>query len=145
ERGRLLAAARAERRRPDLDARVRHAEAVIAADPGAPHTVRSLAGAVALSPSRFAHLFTEQLGRSPMRALREARLLHAARLLEATELPVERVAAASGFTSAFHFSRVFRQRYGTPPGAYRKGIARSAGDAGDVGDPEHAGEAAGSS
>ncbi|MFJ1533951.1 helix-turn-helix domain-containing protein [Streptomyces mirabilis] len=144
----LLAAARAERRRPDLDARVRHAEAVISADPGAPHTVRSLAGTVALSPSRFAHLFTEQLGRSPMRALREARLLHAARLLEATELPVERVAAASGFTSAFHFSRVFRQRYGTPPGAYRKGTARGAGDAGDVGDagdPENAGEAAGSS
>lgn len=80
-----------------------------------------------------------------MRALREARLLHAARLLEATELPVERVAAASGFTSAFHFSRVFRQRYGTPPGAYRKDTARSAGDAGDVGDPENAGEAAGSS
>jgi AraC family transcriptional regulator of arabinose operon len=77
-----------------------------------------------------------------MRALRESRLLHAARLLEATELPVERVAAASGFTSAFHFSRVFRQRYGTPPGAYRKGTARSAANAGD---PEVAGEASGSS
>ncbi|MCX5182170.1 helix-turn-helix domain-containing protein [Streptomyces sp. NBC_00268] len=141
----LLAAARAERSRPDLDARVRHAEAVMAADPGAPHTVRSLAAAVALSPSRFAHLFTEQLGRSPMRALRESRLLHAARLLEATELPVERVAAASGFTSAFHFSRVFRQRYGTPPGAYRKGTARSAANAGDPEDTGEAGEAAGSS
>ncbi|MGW3851087.1 helix-turn-helix domain-containing protein, partial [Streptomyces fagopyri] len=98
------------------------AEALIAADPGAAHTVRSLAAAVALSPSRFAHLFTEQLGRSPMRALREARLLHAARLLEATELPVERVAAASGFTSAPHFHRAFRQRYGTPPGGYRRAV-----------------------
>ncbi|MGW3629399.1 hypothetical protein ACWD7F_04430 [Streptomyces sp. NPDC005122] len=35
-----------------------------------------------------------------MRAPREARLLPAARLLEATGLPVARVAAASGFTSA---------------------------------------------
>ncbi|MHA5047781.1 helix-turn-helix domain-containing protein [Streptomyces sp. SD15] len=120
----LLTTARVERRRPDVDARVRRAEALIAADPSAPHTVRSLAEAVSLSPSRFAHLFTEQLGRSPMRALREARLLHAARLLEATRLPVERVAAASGFTSAFHFNRVFRQRYGTPPGAYRTRTAR---------------------
>ncbi|MFI6491521.1 helix-turn-helix domain-containing protein [Streptomyces sp. NPDC050564] len=119
----LLTTARAERRHPDLDARIRRAESLIAADPSAPHTVRSLAGAVALSPSRFAHLFSEQLGRSPMRALRDARLLHAARLLEATELSVERVAAASGFTSAFHFNRVFRQRYGTPPGAYRSGTA----------------------
>jgi AraC family transcriptional regulator of arabinose operon len=56
-----------------------------------------------------------------MRALREARLRHAARLLEVTDLTVERVAAASGFPSPFHFSRVFRERYGVPPGAYRAG------------------------
>lgn len=82
-----------------------------------------------------------------MRALREARLVHAARLLEATELPVERVAAASGFTSAFHFSRVFRQRYGTPPGAYRKDTARSAGTrvTRGCGESGECGEAAGSS
>jgi AraC family transcriptional regulator, arabinose operon regulatory protein len=103
------------------DPRVRRAEALIAADPGAPHTVRSLAERVALSPSRFAHLFTQQLGHSPMRALREARLRHAARLLEGTDLSVERVAAASGFMSPFHFNRVFRARYGVPPGAYRAG------------------------
>ena len=90
-----------------------------AADPAAPHTVRSLAEQVALSPSRFAHLFTRQIGQSPMRALREARLRHAARLLESTDLSVERVAAASGFASPFHFNRVFRERYGRPPGAYR--------------------------
>jgi AraC family transcriptional regulator, arabinose operon regulatory protein len=109
---------------PDADARVRRAEELIAADPGAPHTVRSLAEGVALSPSRFAHLFTLRTGRSPMRALREARLRHAARLLEVTDLTVERVAAASGFSSPFHFSRVFRERYGVPPGAYRAGARR---------------------
>jgi AraC family transcriptional regulator of arabinose operon len=32
---------------------------------------------------------------------------------------VERVAVASGFASPFHFNRVFRARYGRPPGAYR--------------------------
>lgn len=105
--------------REGVDDRVRRAEALVAADPGAPHTVRSLAEHVALSPSRFAHLFTRQAGRSPMRALREARLRHAARLLEGTDLSVERVAAASGFASPFHFNRVFRERYGMPPGAYR--------------------------
>ncbi|MFI5675223.1 helix-turn-helix domain-containing protein [Streptomyces cellulosae] len=106
---------------PGVDPRVRRAQELIAADPAAPHTVRSLAAAVALSPSRFAHLFSQQLGRSPMRALREARLHHAARLLEGTGLPVERVAVASGFASPFHFNRVFRERYGMPPGAYRAG------------------------
>ncbi|MEU9338458.1 helix-turn-helix domain-containing protein [Streptomyces sp. NPDC048290] len=104
---------------PGVDARLLRAQAVIATDPGAPHTVASLAAAVALSPSRFAHLFAQQLGESPMRALREARLQHAARLLEGSDLPVERVAAASGFASPFHFNRVFHRRYGAPPGAYR--------------------------
>ncbi len=111
--------AAAARPEPNVDPRVRRAEELIAADPGAAHTVRSLARSVSLSPSRFAHLFTEQLGQSPMRALAHARLRHAARLLEDTVLPVERVAAASGFTSPSHFNRAFRQRYGLPPGAYR--------------------------
>ncbi|MEX3102499.1 MULTISPECIES: helix-turn-helix domain-containing protein [unclassified Streptomyces] len=117
----LLAAAPPSPVPPGADERIRRAQTLIAADPGAPHTVASLAEAVALSPSRFAHLFTEQLGMSPMRALREARLRHAARLLESTGLTAERVAAASGFASAFHFSRAFRGRYGVPPGEYRAG------------------------
>ena len=116
------AAARPPAPAADLDDRVRRAQELIAADPGAPHTVHSLAAQVALSPSRFAHLFTERVGQSPMRALREARLRHAARLLEGTGLSVERVAAACGFASPFHFTRVFRARYGSPPGAYRDGI-----------------------
>ncbi|QNP74479.1 helix-turn-helix domain-containing protein [Streptomyces roseirectus] len=116
----LLAVASLRPVPPGADERVRRAQTLIAADPGAPHTVASLAEAVALSPSRFAHLFTEQLGLSPMRALREARLRHAARLLESTALTAERVAAASGFASAFHFSRAFKARYGVPPGAYRE-------------------------
>ncbi|MFG2551000.1 helix-turn-helix domain-containing protein [Streptomyces sp. NPDC048581] len=122
--------ARTVRPGPGLDTRVRRAQALIAADPAAPHTVRSLAARVALSPSRFAHLFTQQTGQSPMRALREARLRHAARLLESTDLSVERVAAASGFVSPFHFNRVFRDRYGMPPGAYR--VGGSMVGAGDV-------------
>ncbi|MGW1215177.1 helix-turn-helix domain-containing protein [Streptomyces sp. NPDC002499] len=119
----LLTAAIARPTEPasDVDPRVRRAQALIDADPGAPHTVHSLAESVSLSPSRFAHLFARQAGRSPMRALREARLRHAARLLESTDLSVERVAAASGFVSAFHFNRVFRARFGLPPGAYRAG------------------------
>jgi AraC family transcriptional regulator of arabinose operon len=118
----LLTAARSGPRPSGADPRIRRAEDLIAADPGAPHTVRSLAESVALSPSRFAHLFTEQLGHSPMRVLHHARLRHAARLLEATELPVERVAGASGFGSPSHFSRAFRERYGVPPGEYRQGL-----------------------
>ncbi|MEW1840769.1 helix-turn-helix domain-containing protein [Nonomuraea angiospora] len=107
-------------RRPDEgDERVRRALALIAAEPGAAHSVTSLARAVALSPSRFAHLFAAETGRSPMRAVREARVRHAASLLEVTDLDVGQVAAASGFVSPFHFSRAFSREYGLPPRDYR--------------------------
>jgi AraC family transcriptional regulator, arabinose operon regulatory protein len=104
-----------------VDPRVSQVEALVVADPAAPHSVGSLAEHVALSPSRLAHLFSQQTGRTPMQAVRDARLGHAARLLERTDLPVASIAAASGFVSAFHFSRVFRARFGVPPKDYRTG------------------------
>ncbi|WP_349690865.1 helix-turn-helix domain-containing protein [Actinopolymorpha sp. B11F2] len=106
----------------EVDPRVTQVEALVVADPAAPHTVGSLADHVALSPSRLAHLFSQQTGRTPMQAVRDARLRHAARLLERTDLPVASIAAASGFVSAFHFSRVFRARFGAPPKDYRTGV-----------------------
>ncbi len=104
------------------DPRVARALALIAAEPGARHSVASLAGAVALSPSRFAHLFAAETGRTPMRAVREARVWHAARLLEATDLDIAQIATASGFVSPFHFSRAFRQEFGLSPRGYRGGL-----------------------
>lgn len=101
------------------DPRVLRAMALMTAEPAAPHTVRSLAAHVHLSPSRFAHLFASHVGYGPMRALRDVRLSHARRLLEATDLTIGQVASASGFTSQFHFSRTFRATYGRPPGVYR--------------------------
>ncbi|WP_201760910.1 MULTISPECIES: AraC family transcriptional regulator [unclassified Nonomuraea] len=101
------------------DARVRRALAIIEAEPGAPHSVASLARAVALSPSRFAHLFAEATGQTPMRVVRRARAVHAASLLEVTDLDVGQVAEACGFVSPFHFSRTFSKEYGMPPRDYR--------------------------
>lgn len=115
-------AKRGERAPDGVDPRVRQAEALLLADPAAPHSVASLAERVALSPSRLAHLFSAQLGHTPMEAVRDARLRHAARLLEMTDLPVERVAAAAGFSGPSHFSRLFRARFGAPPGAFRADV-----------------------
>ncbi|TYB47191.1 helix-turn-helix transcriptional regulator [Nonomuraea sp. PA05] len=113
------ASVRPEGRGEEGDERVRRALAIIAAEPGAPHSVASLARAVALSPSRFAHLFAQVTGQTPMQAVRGARVRHAAGLLEVTDLDVGQVAAASGFVSPFHFSRAFRREYGLPPRDYR--------------------------
>ncbi|MBB6548654.1 helix-turn-helix domain-containing protein [Nonomuraea rubra] len=113
------ATARPAGRGEEGDERVRRALSIIAAEPGAPHSVASLARAVALSPSRFAHLFAEATGQTPMQAVRRARVRHAASLLEVTDMDVGQVAAASGFVSPFHFSRAFRKEYGLPPRDYR--------------------------
>ncbi|MDP9868350.1 MULTISPECIES: helix-turn-helix domain-containing protein [Streptosporangium] len=115
----VLATASARRSEQGGDPRVERVLALIAAEPGARHSVASLARSVALSPSRLAHLFAEQTRRTPMRAVREARIRHAARLLEVTDLDIGQVAAAAGFVSPFHFSRAFRQEYGMPPRDYR--------------------------
>ncbi|WP_218136358.1 helix-turn-helix domain-containing protein [Nonomuraea jiangxiensis] len=113
------ASVRPEGRSDEGDERIRRVLAIIAAEPGAAHSVASLAAAVALSPSRFAHLFAAETGRPPMQAVRQARVRHAAGLLEVTDLDIGQVAAASGFVSPFHFSRAFRREYGLPPRDYR--------------------------
>lgn len=108
---------------PDDGATVDHRIAVVleavGTDPARPYTVESLADAATLSPSRFAHLFTTQVGMSPMRTLRLIRLQHAARLLQCTSDPIGSVATASGFASIFDFSRQFRRQYGASPREYR--------------------------
>lgn len=118
----LLLASAAARPGGAGDPRIRRVAELIAAEPAAPYTVASLARLVALSPSRFAHLFTEQTRRTPMQAVREARVRHAARLLEVTDLDIGQVAAASGFVSPFHFSRIFSREYGMPPRDYRRAV-----------------------
>ena len=107
-----------------VDERVQLAQALIAADPAAPHTVATLARQVSLSASRFAHLFVEVTGRTPMQTVREARLRHAAQLLEVTNLSVSQIAAGCGFESPFHFSRLFSQRYGSSPRGFRGALSK---------------------
>ena len=68
----------------------------------------------------FTRLFREH-GLAPMRYLWQVRVERAARLL--AELPedalkVGEVGYRCGFTSAAHFSRTFKQRYGMSPRAY---------------------------
>ena len=86
--------------------------------------LEDLAQHVNLSPSRFAHLFTAEVGTSPARYLRRLRFRRARLLLETTYLSVKEVMAHVGFNDASHFSRDFRRIYGVPPRAWRQRLAR---------------------
>jgi AraC family transcriptional regulator of arabinose operon len=107
-----------ERRGPDP--RVRRVLDAIAADLAGPVSVEALARAVALSPSRLAHLFRQEIGDSIVNVALAMRLRQAATLLEFSDRPVGRIAADVGFSSPYYFSRAFRTRFGMPPTAYRR-------------------------
>jgi AraC family transcriptional regulator of arabinose operon len=102
-----------------VDPRIAVVLEAMGTDPGERHSVESLSEAANLSPSHFAHLFTTQVGMSPMRTLRLIRLQHATRLLQCTGEPIGAVALASGFSSIFDFSRQFRRQNGISPTDYR--------------------------
>jgi AraC-like DNA-binding protein len=103
----------------DRDTRIDEARSLIDADPTADLTLGRLARRAGLSQSHFSTLFARRHG-VPFKAyLVRARLAKACALLESTVLPIQRVAAASGFGTYAHFARAFQSRYGKSPGAYR--------------------------
>lgn len=82
-------------------------------------TVRDIADAVHLSPSRLTHLFSQQLGTPPARFVEQRRMERARILLETSSLPIGAVAGAVGFRSQFHFATRFRVRTGVSPSEWR--------------------------
>ncbi|GBG12358.1 hypothetical protein PAT3040_07233 [Paenibacillus agaridevorans] len=84
------------------------------------HTIPALASRVALSPSRFSHLFKEQTGDSVLETLLKLRLKHAARLLKHTPSLVSEIAGQVGFQSPFYFTKQFTAMFGLSPSDYRR-------------------------
>lgn len=101
------------------DERIEQALENIAACYDMPLTLGKLAREVYLSPSRFSHLFQEQMQIAPMRYLEQYRLDRAAEKLLSTEDSIEQIAATVGFSNPFHFSTRFRLRFGKAPSRYR--------------------------
>lgn len=82
---------------------------------GDPLPMEKIAEITGLSRRQIERLFTLNLGRSPARYYLEVRLERARHLLIQTSMPVIEVAVASGFVSASHFSRCYRDLYGRSP------------------------------
>lgn len=94
--------------------------AAIIAQPGAHHTVDSLAALAGMSRASFADHFSRTFGQGPIEFVQKTRLRVAARLLEVTDLPIKAVAASIGYAGSRPFSRAFEAVYGTLPKRYRQ-------------------------
>lgn len=82
--------------------------------------VAVLAGHAGVSPRTFARRFRAETGTTPLRWLLGRRVGEARRLLEESDLPVERIAERAGFGSAASLREHFRRATTTTPTAYRR-------------------------
>ncbi|MFJ5234423.1 GlxA family transcriptional regulator [Kitasatospora sp. NPDC088391] len=80
----------------------------------------ALAERMCLSERHFARVFRQETGDTPAAYVEAARVEAARRLLEGTDQPLDRVAAASGLGSVETLHRALRRRLGTTPAAYRR-------------------------
>jgi AraC family transcriptional regulator of arabinose operon len=103
-----------------MDHRIQRAITHIDEHIATPLTIPALAEIAALSPSRFAHLFTEVTTQSPQLYIETRRMHAAADMLLRTGFPIKQVAASVGFESPFYFSRRFSRFMGQSPLDYRR-------------------------
>jgi AraC-like DNA-binding protein len=98
---------------------VGRAMAMMHAQPGVDWSIASLAGEVAMSPSRFAARFALAVEDSPMAYLTKLRMAEACRMLASSQVTIEQIASDVGYESAAAFNRTFRKHLGQPPGSWR--------------------------
>ena len=85
-----------------------------------PLTVDALALMCGMSARNFARIFRRELDITPGEFITIARLEAARRLLESSELPMQRIAVQCGFSNADAMRRIFNKLLGVPPGQYRQ-------------------------
>lgn len=97
-----------------LDDRILRALEIIRTADAAGLPLESVAKQVYLSPSRFAHLFTEQVG-LPYRRYLLWRKLNLAMTVVRRGATLSAAAHLTGFADSAHLTRTFRQMFGIPP------------------------------
>jgi AraC-like DNA-binding protein len=103
-----------------LDERVTKVLTAIHASDDLRMSVEDAVAMVFLSPSRFAHLFTEQVG-LPFRRYMLWRKLTRAMVAIGKERTIAAAAHASDFADAAHLTRTFYQMFGIPPSVMMRG------------------------
>ncbi|MFO0910156.1 MAG: substrate-binding domain-containing protein [Isosphaeraceae bacterium] len=85
-----------------------------------PISVKDVVKALVVSRRALEIRFRKETGRTIHGALIRSRLARAQQLLIETDLPVERVASATGFGRPSYLAQVFREHHGMTPAAFRR-------------------------
>ncbi|MHB0999118.1 MAG: helix-turn-helix transcriptional regulator [Armatimonadota bacterium] len=78
-----------------------------------------IADSLHISETYLVHCFTARLDISPMRYLQRVRIEAAKRLLATTDIPINEIAAQTGFEDPLYFSRVIKRVTGHSPTSFR--------------------------
>lgn len=92
-----------------------------------PLDIDALAAVACYSPAHFIRTFADTFGETPHRYLQRRRVERAMALLLTTDLAVQEVCVAVGWSSLATFTRRFRQIVGVTPAHYRATRAMPAG------------------
>ncbi len=87
------------------------------------HTVSSLARRSNMSARTYARRFVDETGTTPMQWVTDQRVLYARRLLEESDLDIDRIADRAGFRTATLLRHHFRRIIGVTPSDYRRTFA----------------------
>ncbi len=101
------------------DARLARAIDSIFENPGANHSVESLAEEAGMSRSAFAEHFSAAFSRSPISFVNHVRMERAGKMLDEGAPSIDQVANQVGFASRSHFSQAFKKHTGQSPAEYR--------------------------
>lgn len=109
----------ADRRPPRF---VRTAREILRETFASPPAIAEIAAEVGVHPSHLTRTFRRHFGCPPGEYARRLRFEHACRLLEETDRPLAAIAQAAGYADQSHFTRAFRCRTGSTPGAHRDAL-----------------------
>ncbi|MEM8611838.1 MAG: AraC family transcriptional regulator [Cyanobacteria bacterium P01_H01_bin.105] len=96
-----------------------HAASILRREFANPPTVEQLARQVKTNRLKLNQGFHEVYGTTPFQYLRNCRILQARRLLITSNLSIDGVAAAVGYSSRSHFTKAFRKLQGLNPKVFQ--------------------------
>lgn len=82
-------------------------------------SIEDIAARCGLNRSYFGTIFRRAVGQTPQEFLIQYRMIKASELLKLTQLSIQDIGSAVGYSNPLHFSRAFKNVYGVSPRAWR--------------------------